>query len=306
MKLKELIIEISYNCNLSCIMCGFGQQAFDIHNFMTFEMFKKIVDELANKTDIIRLNGRGESVIHPDFEKMLDYVGQNFTDKQINLFTNLSYHKNDIIEKFIKYNVQLFISIDSNIKSELETIRKGSNYNIILNNLQQLQTINKRPFIVFTIQELNIDRIKSIANFALVNNCHILYNTVRRDTGIEKFENIVKQNIDNIKQQFLQVESIYKNTKLSFFYPNQIAGIKIGLNKTTKTHGEYIECPLLDKELCILYDGDVTPCNMFNPYIYGNIKNENIENIWNGQKRIEFIKNHKSHYYCKNCANLGM
>jgi len=306
MKLKELIIEISYNCNLSCIMCGFGQQEFDKQNFMTLATFKKIVNELANKTDIIRLNGRGESVIHPDFEKMLDYVGHNFTDKQINLFTNLSYHKNEIIEKFIKYNVQLFISIDSNIKNELETIRKGANYNLIINNLQQLQKINKRPFIVFTIQELNIDRIKSIANFALINDCHILYNTVRRDTGIEKFENIVKENIDNIKQQFLQVENLYKNTKLSYFYPNQIAGIEIGLNKTTKTHGEYLECPLLDNELCILYDGEVTPCNMFNPYIYGNIKNESFENIWKGQKRIEFIKNHKSHYYCKNCANLGM
>ena len=192
MKLKELIIEISYNCNLSCIMCGFGQQAFDKQNFMTLATFEKIVDELANKTDIIRLNGRGESVIHPDFEKMIDYVGENFTDKQINLFTNLSYHKNEIIEKFIKYNVQLFISIDSNIKKELETIRKGADYNLIINNLQHLQKINKRPFIVFTIQELNIDRIKSIANFALDNDCHILYNTVRRDTGIEKFENIVR------------------------------------------------------------------------------------------------------------------
>jgi len=42
-------------------------------------------------------------------------------------------------------------------------------------------------------------------------------------------------------------------------------------NKFTKTHGFLNHCPALDSELCILYNGDVTPCNMFNPYVYGNI-----------------------------------
>ncbi len=306
MKLKELIIEISYNCNLSCIMCGFGQQAFDKQKFMQFETFKKIVDELAENTDIIRLNGRGESTIHPEFTKMLDYVGLNFSTKQINLFTNLSFRKDEIIEKFTKYDTQLFISVDSPEKVELEAIRKGASYNLITNNLKELQKINKRPFIVFTIQELNIHRIQDIAEFALNNDCHVLFNTVRRDEGIEVFENEVKRKIKTIKQQFEQVEKLYADTNLSCYYPNQLAGIKIGLSKTTKTHGEYSVCPLLDQELCILYDGNVTPCNMFNPYVYGNVKTESIESIWEGKSRKEFISNHKSHYYCKNCANLGM
>ena len=63
-------------------------------------------------------------------------------------------------------------------------------------------------------------------------------------------------------------------------------------------------CPKIKKELCVLYNGDITPCNMFNPYVYGNIHNESIEEILGGEKRKWFEKNHKSYYYCNNCACL--
>ncbi|MDW8086353.1 MAG: SPASM domain-containing protein, partial [Ignisphaera sp.] len=56
--------------------------------------------------------------------------------------------------------------------------------------------------------------------------------------------------------------------------------------------------------LCILYDGTVTPCNMFNPYPYGNIKSQSLEQIWNGDRRLAFIDNHKYDTYCRNCAYI--
>ena len=65
-------------------------------------------------------------------------------------------------------------------------------------------------------------------------------------------------------------------------------------------------CPALDKELCILYDGTATPCNMFNPYVYGNVFEQSLEEIWKGDARTNFLASHKDYYYCKNCANLGV
>jgi MoaA/NifB/PqqE/SkfB family radical SAM enzyme len=286
-------------------MCGFGQEAFSKDKFMTFESFKKIVDEVGAKTEILRLNGRGESTIHPKFIKMLDYVKSKFPKIRINLFTNLSFKNDLIIKKFVEHDLQLFISMDSNKKTELEEIRKGANYELIINNLDKLKIAQTRPFIVFTIQEINIFSIYDIALFAQKNNCHILFNTVRRDSGMDTFKKLVSDNLLNIKTQFKKAEKLYANTGLLCLYPNQLSGIQIGLENATKTHGELISCPMIDKELCVLYNGDVTPCNMFNPFVYGNLNNNEFTEIWNGEKRKEFKQIHKSYYYCNNCANLG-
>lgn len=305
MKLKEAIIEVSYNCNLSCIMCGFGQQAFDKDKFMSFESYKIIIDEIGDKIDVFRLNGRGESTIHPQFIEMIDYAKNKFPQVGINLFTNLSIKKNAVIEKFIEHDVQLFISIDSDNKRKLEEIRKGADYNLILSNLDKITTIKKRPFIVFTIQELNIDELYEIALFAKKNNCHILYNTIRRDNGMDEFKRLVSNKIDNIKNCFKRAINLYNDTELMCLFPSQISGFELNLNNSTLTHGQLTNCPMIDNEICVLHNGDVTPCNMFNPYVYGNIHNDNLTEIWNGDKRREFKLNHKSYYYCDNCANLG-
>jgi MoaA/NifB/PqqE/SkfB family radical SAM enzyme len=62
-------------------------------------------------------------------------------------------------------------------------------------------------------------------------------------------------------------------------YPDQLAGIQLKVTKPTQTHGTMKSCPALDKELCIFYDGTTTPCNMFNPYVYGNIFKQSLEEM---------------------------
>jgi len=307
-ELEEVIVELSFNCNLSCIMCGFGKDVNPIskEKFLSFDKYKKILEQIGNKTKAIRLNGRGESTIHPDFIKMVDYTKSKFPNLKIILFSNLSFKKQEIIDSFIKHNIQLFISLDSSQKDELEYIRKGANFNFIINNLEKLKETTIRPFIIFTIQEVNYNRIFEMAEFALKYNCNILYNTIRRDEGIDEFIDIVRNNIDFINKQFEKGKKMFEKTGLQFLFPDQLAGIKLFNSFAQKTHGSLNYCPALNKELCILYDGAVTPCNMFNPYKYGNIFDKSLEDIWYGKERKYFLKTYKTHYYCKNCANLGM
>jgi hypothetical protein len=82
------------------------------------------------------------------------------------------------------------------------------------------------------------------------------------------------------------------------------AGVVIFENEAA-TCGTTSECPNIRTELCILYNGDVTPCNMFNPYVYGNINDNELDEILKGDKFNWFLKNHKSYYYCNNCACLN-
>ncbi len=264
------------------------------------------MQQIGDKTKTIRLNGRGESTIHLDFIKIVNYTKQNFLKLNINLFSNFSFNNQKVIDVLITNDVQLFISIDSPNENELSAIRKGADFHFIENNIKQLKKMYNRPFIVFTIQETNIHRIFEIAQFAFENNCQILYNTIRRDNGIETFVEAVKLNYLSITNQFEQVRQLYGNSELQYLCPDQLAGVELQTEKLTKTHGTMEQCPALGKELCILYDGTVTPCNMFNPYIYGNIFNQSLNEIWGSEERKMFLSSHKCYYYCQNCANLGI
>ena len=145
--------------------------------------------------------------------------------------------------------------------------------------------------------EDNIHRIWDIGYFAFKNNFNIIYNTVRRDEGIEIFIKNVKSRIQTIKEDFIKVENLFNNSPLKCFYPSQISGITLHTKGSKKTFGERIKCPALDNELCILYNGDVTPCNMFNPYVLGNLSKDRINEILIGEKRKKFIEIQKTYYY---------
>lgn len=296
-ELDEILIEVSQNCNLNCIMCGFGYLNNRKDKFMSFETFKSIFEQLKAKR--IRLNGRGESTIHPDFVKILDYSADKAS---LNLFSNGNYINDEINERFIRYKVQLFYSIDAPTKVTLEKIRKGVKYERVIHNLLMQKNNSVRPFICFTLQEENFDLIEDIAKFAIKYNCNLIYNVVRRDVGYELFLDLVSKSIEYLQDSLSKVKVLFSDNDLIVNIPDQIAGYKIF--DTSTTCGSKAECPAIDKEIFIAYNGDVGPCNMFNPYVYGNLNDESIDEIWNGEKRKKFILNQHSYYYCKNCACL--
>ena len=125
------------------------------------------------------------------------------------LFTNGNYSDSEINELFIRYDIELYISMDSAQKELLENIRKGVDYDRVISNIIALATKKSRPFIVFTLQEINIDEIIPIAQFAIKNNCNLIYNVLRRDEGIEVFRGIVLKQKEAILSYFEKVEFLY-------------------------------------------------------------------------------------------------
>ncbi len=312
MQFEEIIVEVGYNCNLACTMCGFGKEAnsFSKDKFMSLSMFEKTIDMIAPITRTIRLNGRGESTIHPDFLEMLNWIHHKYPECNLNLFSNMSAVSASILQALIDANVQLFISFDSVKKDVLQSIRRGANFENIVANVKRLSGASKRPFIVITLQEKNIDEIRSMGEFALSNRCSIIYNVIRSDEikYIQGFIDKVNLQKEKIADDFMYVYELFKQTEpsLQCLIPDQMAGIPLPLHIGPTTHGSMQKCPAIEKELCILYDGTVTPCNMFNPYEYGSLKEHCLEEILASNRCLDFKKNYKRCSYCKNCANLGV
>ena len=303
-ELNELIFELSYNCNFACEMCGFGGRVVNDEYFMSLARLKQIAAGLRVKPKAVRLNGRGESTIHSEFIEIMRYVRGQYPHSLINLFTNLS-ADSMVIDEIVRARVQLFISMDSPDMGRLKSIRRGLVEKTFLRNIEKLATAVVRPFIIFTLQELNFEDIVPIAQFAAEHNFHLLINTVRRDKGIESFQQLVRDRRDFLSEQFAEAEQIFINSELMFLAPDQVQGVKVREPKDTVSYGSLKQCPAIDGEVCILYDGTVTPCNMFNPYSYGNIREKSLIELRNSEEFRWFRKNHRQLDYCRNCACLG-
>lgn len=80
---KRIEIELVSDCNLKCTYCP-RHFVNDLTGYIDLDLFKKIVDEAEKypKT-IFVLHRRGESMLHPKFNEMLNYISGKFSEVQM-------------------------------------------------------------------------------------------------------------------------------------------------------------------------------------------------------------------------------
>lgn len=303
--LRELILELSYNCDLACIMCGFGGKRVDQSRFMTEVTLGRALDAVSVPPQAIRLNGRGEGTLHPNFERMLQLVRSRFPTSQINLFSHMSWDRPAVMDALLRNAVQLFVSMDSPDPQRLESIRRRARFEKIVANLDRLRAHVPRPFVIFTLQEENFGDVAAMAEFAARGNLHLLVNTVRRDEGIEPFRAMVAARVDELRVAFSRAAEAFRGKSVTCHLPDRVQDTVISAEGAVQTYGGIDRCPAIEQELCVLYDGTATPCNMFNPYEYGSILQRSLAELREGGAFTWFRDNHKRHPYCSNCACLG-
>ena len=82
-KFKRVYIEISNICNLSCSFCSVSNRP---KRSMSVGEFEKILKKLDPYTDYVYLHIKGEPLLHPKLEKILDVCRKY--KKQVNITTN--------------------------------------------------------------------------------------------------------------------------------------------------------------------------------------------------------------------------
>ena len=132
--MDEIILEISGNCNLDCIMCGYGRSKTKEKKLMTRKMFEHVIEHYCEGIRTLRLNACGESTIHPEFKELLSYARQTLPDVDIKLFSNINYRDPSISKAIVDADVQLIMSIDSVDRDRIGIIRRGSDYDTIMRN----------------------------------------------------------------------------------------------------------------------------------------------------------------------------
>lgn len=149
-------------CNLKCTMCPHGTDgAVQNKGVMDFELFKKVIDEGAREgLRSVKLNMRGEPLIHPKLTDMVAYAKQKGM-LEVMFNTNGQLLSEDKIKGLIDAGIDyIIISIDGATKKTYEGIRIGGDFDRLVRNIDYLCRYRKSHKLRKPIIRLQFVRMK--------------------------------------------------------------------------------------------------------------------------------------------------
>lgn len=281
--------ELSARCNLNCPQCDVGNKLTNRkNNFLNYNEYCKIIDEIGTTMLDAIFYFQGEPLLNKNFANYISYA------KQYNIYTITSTNA-QIINKNIALDIvksgldRIIISIDGTTQEVYEKYRKGGLLSKSIEAIKLLKEAktelnSKTPcieaqFIVFRFNEHQIDEFKKLAP---------------------------TWGADKISIKSAQIHS-----------PNENSEIIPTINKYSRYHKingkwkikkDYTKaCFRAWYGMVISADGNILPCcfDKQEKHIYGNIKEDKIENIWKNKKSKDFrnilLNNRQSINICCNC-----
>lgn len=267
-------VEISTLCNMQCPMCYMRTEEFQDNvkkQFMSFELFKKIIDECAeHNVYSIRLSLRGESFIHKDIVKMIKYAHDKGI-KEISSLTNGLALTPQLFEKVMEAGLTwLTISIDG-VGEKYESIRKPAKFKDILRKVKKFKEIKESK------------------------------NSVKPVIKVQSIWPAIKNNAEEYYETFAPfVDNIASNPLIDYLGKD---------NKSKIEYEEDFDCPVLYQRMAIGSDGRVLLCSNDEKgrHILGDANKQSLHELWHGEKIQKVRELHKRHVgykkieACKKC-----
>lgn len=168
----KMDIENVSRCNFRCIMCPVsdwkgGKRADD----MTFEAFKKIIDEQIGLVEI-KLQGLGETTIQRGpFYEMIRYARSKFIWVRTTTNASLLHLENGYKRLIDADPNEVQISIDGASKDVFEKIRRGSVFRHVMRNCELINSYSKsvgvdRTKMWTVVQRDNLDQLEDLVRLA--------------------------------------------------------------------------------------------------------------------------------------------
>lgn len=277
---------------------------------MSFELFKRIGEELFPHVEEIDLRGFGESTIHPQFKSFLEYTAQ--FNKRILLITNLTKRDDSLWEDLVKKRVYISISLDGASKETFEKIRPGSTFETIEHNLSIIRDSRDKYDIdpwninfLVTVQRDNIDELPEIVTLAeKYGITRIELNHIRTHIFDPKSLIYYKKEVSSsvLKMMEIAKEKGIHIIHLGNFY---LKPSNNDIEEFSPPAGR-IRCTHPWTNLYVCYDGKIGPCDhlISIPVVLGDLTKGSFRQEWNNKKFQRFRKyNHTlgRNIYCHWC-----
>jgi len=272
-------------CNLSCFNCPVNLPGKQGKCLLSFENFKKFIDESGDYLLYLILWSWGEPLLNPNFCKMVKYA----KNKNIHTITSTNLNKlsREKAEMLVNSGLTtLIIALDGPNAKTYEKLMK--NLDLLMeaksHSTQETPIINLRMVVSKENQHL-MEEFKKIGYDKKVDMISFkAYST--RQTGFADKSIDAKFSPDNKELKWYEYHSDY------------------AVNKKLKTYN----CKFPWTKPMLFADGTIASCEFDFKYDYtfGNIKENSFKDIWFSKKankfRKQFLKNRNSIEFCKNCV----
>ena len=302
--------EVVSRCNFRCLMCMVsefpgGKRAAD----MPFEKFEKILNEQYGLIEI-KLQGLGEPLLHPRIFDMITLA------KDRDIWTRLTVngsllHINENYKRLIDSDPgEIQISIDGADEKVFESIRKGSNFKKIVENVTNLNSYEHSKNVLKTrswtlVQAYNIHQLKDIIQLGEQMKFRRMTFSIAISDFATKEWHTKNKKIETDLLYFEQLADEMIDLGLKY-------GIEItfwdGSSKFSLSGDLSTRCSWLWERSYISSDLKVVPCCVISNPDTINFGDASLLNeIWNGDKYQKIRKLHIDGNipdFCKQCYGI--
>ena len=287
----NLKVEVSSFCNARCIYCAHAQKDHGVYEGnMSLELMEKIIKQskdFPHKYKVVEMFSFGESLCNPNLEKMIAMVREAEIAEKINFTTNGLLITKERADKIVESGVDIIrISLQGlDAETYWDICKVKVDFESFIDNLRYLYENKGNTSI----------RMK-IADTAIANV----------PEGEKRFKEIFGSIADSIFVE--KIIPMYADVDYgdidSRIYEHAINGRENISQKEIHT-----VCNRPFYRLRVAADGKVTAacCDIPNDFYYGSIYEDNLINIWNGEKRRALLKMQLEgkrflHPVCKKCT----
>jgi len=243
-----VIIENTGKCNLKCPMCPREFEDYPARDF-DFDVFKQLVDEIKDHSELVFPWGLGEPLLNPDIFRMVRYC------RDAGLYTVVSTNATLLTEERGRLLIEagldnLIIAFDGTTPDVYEKYRKNAKFEKVRSNILNFIELKKRlQSEIFVVMQM----VRLPENSHQVDDYHRMW-------AIDGVDEI------RIKEDEVVIPGI---------------ALEERINHDRRRHPCY---QLWQGPVHINYQGDFRPCcHLYNTEPIGNVESATVEELWNSE-----------------------
>lgn len=264
---KKIYIEITNVCNLHCDFCP---QTRRKPEFMSIDMFSKILDQIKAHTEYLYLHVKGEPLLHPDIDRFLDVCYEK--GFKVNLTTNGTL-TDKIKDKIFNKPALRLINFSLHSYDGNEGIQNKDEY--LANILALIKEFMIKTEIIISLRLWNYEEDNLINLEKRKNN--MILNAIEKEFNLQ--DRIIEKALPGKGLKI--TDRVYLNQDYLFEWPDL---------QVIEDDGKGF-CYGLRNQAAILVDGTVVPCCLDGEGVItlGNINTSHFSEIIEGKRASNII-----------------
>ncbi len=286
MPLPEFVqIEVTTKCNFNCITCS--RQSLSrtrINKDLSFSEFKKLIDENPN-LKVVKLQGLGEPFLNKDIKQMAEYAKHKGIS--VTTITNGSIVPEADMLQFFD---EITVSFDAANKETFESIRRGSNFDKIIENIKELVKLKEERKLKLKIS-MNV--VVSHLNYTQMEDIVKLASSLKLDSiGFVEVENWY---IPSQKEFTASHEFVMKARQIHEKVEAKVKELRRRYNNLVIYYSSSAKrkrtCPWTFYSAFVTVDGYLTPCCIRmdkDAFYFDNVLAKPFAEVWNSDSVKQF------------------